>query len=109
MTSGTIVEGTVVDSSLHPEHGKAEVTLEIECSDGVTFEETYDMAFNMARAQEFSHRYGKLPDSAEDVRVNVYTGDNHNPRHTLRSLPPLKTIGGRTLVGEDVELPVEMN
>ena len=108
MTIGTIVEGEVVEVSLHPEHGKAEVTLTIDCDDGETFEESYDMAFNMARAQEFRHRYGTYPDEAEGTTVNVYTGDNYNHRHTLKSEPPLKTIGGRTLVSEDTELAVPM-
>jgi hypothetical protein len=108
MSDTNVVKGTVVDSSKHPEHGRAEVTITVECEDGETFEVSYDMTFNHTRAQEFAHRYGPDPLNAEGIDVNVYTGDDVNPRHVLRSKPPLKTIGGTVLVAEDVDLPVSV-
>lgn len=102
-----VTEGTVTNVALDDDHGKANVTLTIECGDGATFEESYDMAFNMARAQDFAHNYGVHPDAAEGTRVNVFRGNEYNPRHVLLSYP-LKTIGGTTLVSENDELPVSM-
>lgn len=102
----TVEKGIVKDVALHPEHGKAEVTLTIETESGFEFTESYDMAFNMARAVNFSHTYGPTPMNAEGISVNVYMGDSINPAHSIKSDLPLKTIGGKTLVAEDVELPV---
>jgi hypothetical protein len=106
--SPNVVKGTVVDVSKDDEHGRAEVTLTVKCEDDETFTESYDMSFNMARAQDFAHNYGPTPLEAEGIDVNVYTGDTYNHRHVLRSYP-LKTIGGDVLVSEGTDLPVAMS
>lgn len=99
-----VVEGTItnVDAS-----NRAKIELTIETEDHNTFTESYDCTFNQARAIDFSHRYGSQVADSEGMNVNVYTGDNYNHIHILRSYP-LKTIGGKTLVGEQHDLPVEM-
>lgn len=100
-----VVEGTVTDVSEHDDHGKAEVTLTVECIDGETFTESYDCVFNQARSQNFSHAYGCSVENAKGLTVNVYTGNRYNPRHTLKKTP-LVTVGGDVLVAEDADLPV---
>lgn len=108
MNETNVVKGTITDVSKHPEHGRAKVTLTVECEDGETFTESYDCTFNMARAQDFYHTYGASVLCAEGMDVNVVVGNNYNPRRILRSYP-LKTIGGDVLVSVDTELPVAMS
>lgn len=104
-THPNAILGCVTDVALHPDHGRAEVTLTIDCADGVTFTESFDGVFNQARSQNFSHMYGVGPESAKNRLVNVVPKIGPNPRHVIKLLP-VATVGGDVHVPEDANLPV---
>jgi hypothetical protein len=107
-TNRSLIHGEVTDAETHPDHGRAEVTLTVECDDGVTFEATFDCQLNMSRQSKFRHLYGTRPPTAEGTEVNVVPGDDVNPRHILLTELPLKKLSGEVVIPADADLPVAM-